>query len=64
VMAERTARFLGTAVMKMAVEAVGEVAAWSQRWRRSGTTWSPDAVVKPGVAVARTQLRRRGRGKF
>jgi hypothetical protein len=27
---------------------VGKAVAWSRRWRRSGTTWFPSAVVKVG----------------
>jgi hypothetical protein len=54
VIAERMVRFLGAAVTMMAVEAVGEAAAWSRRWRRSGTVWFPGAVVNAEVAVAWT----------
>jgi hypothetical protein len=34
---ESTTRFSGAEVTTMVVEAVGEVGAWSQRWRRNRT---------------------------
>jgi hypothetical protein len=43
-MTEQMTRFPGVAVT--VVEAVGEVVAWSRRWRWSGTARFPGATVK------------------